>query len=709
MVFFKQEILGESDKNNQYMDKTLDELIVIAKENLSKKKFDDALVNLKQIIEKKPDHLAALSTIGDILVFKKNFFEAIKTFDKILSIDAQLPLIHNNKGFCLLRSNQLAEAINCFKKAIEYKKDYSDAYNNCGTALKMFGESQSAKKYFLDAIKYNNKNFQALLNLGSLYLEFNDLENAYKYLNDSIKINSKSIEAFNNLGITYKKDGKLNLSIESFQTALKLNPKYIPSLINIAKINSDLKQYDESYKYFEKSLQIEPENINALSSLIYLKSKLCDFDKLNMLKEKLFNICNLDDSKTMQPYYALLLFDNIKFQKKIANKWSKKYPKNSVFDLKNYENKKINIGYFSSDFKNHAVSSLLEDIFKNHNKEKFQLIGLNINIEKLEENSIKTYFDKFVECGSKTDHDIIDICNQLKIDIAIDLNGHTNNNRFQIFKNRCAPIQINYLGYAGTCGEEVFDYIIADKIVIPEKFLSDYYEKIIFMPDTFFPNSLSNKKINSNLKRLDFNLPEEKFVFCCFNNLVKFNENIFNNWSQILKSSRNSVLWLSASKNSAQIENILSEFKKRDISENRLFFSEKVSYSDYLQRFTLADLFLDTFPYGGHTTSIEALSSGLPVLTITGESFQNRVSASLLTGLNLKELITTNNDDYVNLAVELSQDQKKIKQLRQKIIDQKNKSNVFNSIIYTKKLENAYVKIYEKLITGQKFNNIYLD
>ena len=179
-------------------------------------------------------------------------------------------------------------------------------------------------------------------------------------------------------------------------------------------------------------------------------------------------------------------------------------------------------------------------------------------------------------------------------------------------------------------------------------------------------------------------------------------------WSEILRLSKNSILWLSISKNTIQSKNILKEFNQRKINSDRIFFSEKIEYKKYLERFQLADLFLDTYPYGGHTTSIEALAAGLPILTLQGKTFQSRVTASLLKNLNLKELITTNKEDYIKLAVEISQNQQKLNLFQNEIKKQKNISNLFNSKNYTKNLEKAYFEAYDKY-TNQNIDHIDLN
>ena len=694
------------------MDKPIQQLIDEVKKNLSLKNYNEALSGLNLIVEKDKKNLSVLSTIGDIHVIKGNLIEAVKVFDKIIEINPKLAVIYNNKGFCLLQMKKYDESISNFQKAIHNKEDYHEAYNNLGIAHMKFGDNFEAKSNFLNAIKYKENYFQAYNNLATMALEENNIDDAIKYSNRSIEYNKKNVEAYNTLGLVFKKKGEFKTSLTHFNKALEVSENYLPALINLAKNYEELNDIDKSVEVINKTLKIQPENINALSTLIYLKLKLCDWENLEILKKKLFELCDSSENKIMQPYYSLLLRDDNFLQKKIAIKWTKKYPKkldNRKFKLIN--KKKIKLGYFSSDFKGHAVATLIKSLFINHDKDKFELYGFNLSEKHFKENldeKIIENFNDFFDCYEKKDFEIMKLCKSLSIDIGIDLNGHTKGSRPSIFKNKCAPIQINFLGFPGTMGDEVYDYIIADKTVIPEEDIKDYSEKIIFMPNSFFPNSFKNEYLETSLKKREFLLPDDKFIFCCFNNVIKINEFIVDLWSEILKSSRNSILWLSIPLNTKQSRNILNEFNKRKVDLSRIFFSNKIEYQKYLERFKLADLFLDTYPYCGHTTSIEALNAGLPVLTLQGKSFQNRVSSSLLENLNLNELITTNAKEYIKLALDLCRDQEKLELIKSKLINQKKLSSIFNNKIYTKNLEKAYNETYDQFVNQKKIGNIYI-
>ncbi len=689
------------------MENSINKILDTVKKNISSKDFDLAIENLKKVILIDPKHLVALSTLADLFVFKKNYLESINFLNKIIEINPKLSFIHNNKGFCLLSLNKIEEAKVCFEMAIKYKEDFADAYNNFGIAFKKEKNFYEARKYFIKAINLNKKFIQAYNNLISVDIEINNLSSAKTYCEEAIKINSNIKEIYNSLGLIFDKKNEVEKSISFFKKALSLDPNYLASIINLARIYLTKKDYKNSSINFKKALDIDQNNMKALSYFIYLKLKICDWDNLDELYKRLF--INLDkNNRLIQPYILLLLKDDVRLQYENTRKWSAQYETSKINSFKS-NNKKIKIGYFSTDFKNHAVISLAKNLFINHDKKKFEIFGINLSNryfkKDIDINLIQS-FNEFIDCGYKSNNEIEDICKKINLDFAIDMNCHTEGGRIEIFQNKLAPIQINFLGYPGTSGNKFFDYILADKILITENDRKYYSEKIIFMPDTYQPNSFSSSQSLSNQIKKDLLIPKEKFVFCCFNNSFKINKLIFDMWIEILKESNNSIMWL-LEDNLIQSENLKKYFENQGISSSRIIFTKRVEYQQHLDRFKQADLFLDTFPYGGHTTAIEALNSDLPILTLKGETFQSRVSSSLLTNLNLIELIADSKHNYIKLAVELSQNSDKLIKLKQKLRENKKNSRLFDSKIYTKNLEDALERIHLSFTLGKKLENIY--
>jgi predicted O-linked N-acetylglucosamine transferase (SPINDLY family) len=357
------------------------------------------------------------------------------------------------------------------------------------------------------------------------------------------------------------------------------------------------------------------------------------------------------------------------------------------------ENDKTIIGYFSAEFHNHPVMHLILDVFKNHNKSKFKIYGFSIGPKKDEwTEKVKKYFDKFIDVSDMSDSEVSSLCKELKLDIAINLTGHTLNARNNIFFRQVAPKQINYLGYPGTMGSKCYDYIIADKIIIPEENKKYFSEEVIYLPNCYQPNQEKIEISDKNLNKKDFGLPQDKFIFGCFNNGYKITPLIFESWMNILKRCENSILWLLQENKLAKL-NLWKEAKKAGINKDRILFAEKLPVKEHLKRLEFIDLFLDTFPYNAHTTASESIRAGVPILTLQGKSFPSRVASSILINVGLEKLITDNLQDYENTAISLARNNKEIKSLKKHLGQEKNLNKLFDSRVFTKDLEKIYKKI----------------
>jgi len=359
------------------------------------------------------------------------------------------------------------------------------------------------------------------------------------------------------------------------------------------------------------------------------------------------------------------------------------------------KNEKIRIGYFSADFKNHPVAFLIAELFELHDRSRFEIYGFSlVNAADEMRGRLKLAFDHFIEVGRESDIEAAQLCRSLNIDIAVDLTGFTKDARTAIFAHRAAPIQVNYLGYPGTMGVDYIDYIIADNTLISPELQSCYSEKVVCLPNSYQVNDRKRLISDRQFTRQGLGLPENGFVFCCFNNNFKILPTTFEGWMRILKAVEGSVLWLFQD-NSWAVENLKKEAEKLGIAADRLVFAERMPLPDHLARHRLADLFLDTFPYNAHTTASDALWTDLPVLTLMGQSFASRVAASLLNAVGLPELITRTQEEYEALAIELALSPKKLADLKLKLSNNRLTAPLFDTPLFTKHLEAAYIQMYE--------------
>ena len=351
----------------------------------------------------------------------------------------------------------------------------------------------------------------------------------------------------------------------------------------------------------------------------------------------------------------------------------------------------------------------MEGIFKNHNKTDFEIFAFYYGDIKKDttHEKIKKYFDRFFYVNELDDEEIYNLSIKNKIDIAIYRAGLTINARSSIFSHKVAPIQINFLGYPGTTGQDGIDYIISDRFVIPHEHEKFYSEKIIFLTDCYYPRDNNRKISQKKFTRQDYNITENSFVFGSFNNSYKITNDEFEIWMDLLNAVSNSYLILLESNENSKW-NLLNEASKKNIENNRIIFLEKINFEDHLSRHSLIDLFLDSFNCNAHTSAVDALWTGLPILTKIGDSFSSRICASLLNYLNLDQLIAENKKEYFDKALEIAMNPAKYSKIKNKIIKAKLSGNYFDTKRYTFNLEKAYKKIHEMRINENKFENIFI-
>lgn len=363
---------------------------------------------------------------------------------------------------------------------------------------------------------------------------------------------------------------------------------------------------------------------------------------------------------------------------------------------------KIKIGYFSADFRDHPVTQLLVELIETHDRSSFEAIGFSFRPadESPLGKRIAQAFDRFVDTSRMSDNALKALADEIGLDIAVNLSGHTGGSRNSVFAQRIAPVQVNYLGFPGTMGAEYMDYLITDAVVCPPGSESGYSEKLARLPHCFMPHDSQQAIADQPPSRTASGLPEKGFVFCCFNNHHKITPEVFDIWMRLLKHEPDSVLWLSDGSELLK-SNLRREAKARGVQPERLVFARRVgAMAEHLARYRLADLFLDTLPYNAHTTACDALWAGVPVLTRIGQSFAGRVAASLLHAVGLPELVTDSPETYEQLASELAGDQARLMALRNKLEAAKRTAPLFDTRMLTRHMEELFSVMHQRALAG---------
>ena len=518
----------------------------------------------------------------------------------------------------------------------------------------------------------------------------------------SININNSYATAHFNLANILRKAKHINASLAYYQRAHELNPQHVETIINRANTLRSLKQYGSALQDYQKALALDPHAEFVPGMALHLKMMMCDW---NNYDADLHNLSTLisNGQAASEPFPVLSLLDSLQLQLQISRIYQaikfKGIEQLSLPAPANRQNK-IRIGYFSADFRDHPVSYLLVELFERHDRSRFETFAFSLgeNTNDSMRNRLSKAFDHFIDVENASDSEIVNLSRSHEIDIAVDLGGYTAGARPEIFALRAAPIQVSYIGYLGTMGTGFIDYIVADKTLLPEESRQFYTEKIAYLP-SYQANPSDRKIAKKVFTRAELGISENAFVFCCFNNNYKITPPTFASWMNILRAVEGSVLYLYAENDwvQAHLENTVSA---HGITKDRLIFGKRLPMPEYLARYQAADLFLDTFPYNAGTTTSDSLWAGTPVLTIMGETFASRMAASLLTAIDMPELITRSSQEYEALAIKIAQDKKLASGLKSKLQTNKLNTKLFNTSAFVQSLEALYTQMYQRHQAG---------
>ena len=664
------------------------------------KKLDEALAIYKKLLEIDNVNPKLLLFIGTLYLDYKNFKEAKKYLEKCIEIDKKNIFAFNSLAIGYEKIGQKDKALDLYQKSIQISDKNADTFFRIGNLHSKNKEYEIAIKNYEKAIALNPNFLFAYVNLANTQFELKHYEAAISNYKKALSVNKKFIPGYLNLFKALKKIKKYTGAINCCDEVIKIDSKNINAYINKGDILILLKKYKDAIECYEKATKINPNHDFLLGKLLVAKMFIHDWSDYGVLKKKI--IKNIENKlNPIHPSMLLAILDKPELHLQLSKNFTSK---NINFQISKKEmflekKSKINIGYFSSDFYDHATLRLMMNVFKYHNRSKFNFYGFYFG--KIKEDfatkELKNYLNDFFYIENLNVEEIQSICREIKIDIAVDLKGLTLNNKINIFKNRIAPIQINYLGYPGTTGLKSMDYIIADKVIIPEENFKFYSEKVIHLPGCYQPN-IKNKEILKVIKsRKSYGLNENKFTFCSFNNSYKITPNIFKIWLEILQETPNSQLWMIVS-DVEGAKNLEKFTLSNGIDPQRIIFADFVNEKEHLNRIKLADVFLDTFPINAHTTASDAIRMGVPIITLKGDSFASRVASSILHQCDMDDFITTSYTEYKNKAIELYNDNIKLSLIKKKLDNITENSSLFDSKIITENLEKIYLEVYNKKI-----------
>ena len=654
------------------------------------------------ILRINPKDLVALQVQGLSMAMQGRVIEAVSPLSKAAQQDSKNPELLNNLAKAQHGANLFTQALETFEKLRRLSPNNPQVLTDLATTYAKLKRYDQAEEVYQRALELQPGNFLAWSNRGNLLSELRLTEEAISNYEKALQLNPNFPEAWTNRGNALFDLGRYSDALVSHERALALNPQYGEAWANHGNALLELKRGDEALESYRKAFSLKPSHPYLYGQLLASKHGACIWDTEEPSAEHLLELIQSGEPASI-PFVLLQTEASADLQKLGAQIFiADKVPdfNAKILEFKNrLPGDKIRLGYFSSDFKDHPVGILMEGILKLHDRSSFELVGFFLNKRSGDDIEIRIaeLFDQTYYLFELNDLVAQDLIVGENIDIAIDLNGHTAGARLSLFARRIAPIQVGFLGYAGTSGADFFDYLIADAVVIPPDEQKRYTETIAYLPNSFFPvdTSISPAQLGLLPDRIGQGLPEHGFIFSCFNNSYKITPRIFTIWMDLLKQVPSSVLWLSKSSASA-VANLRAEAISRGVDPDRLIFANRVpGRLEHLSRLRLADLFLDTPNYNAHATAADALWVGVPVLTQIGRTYAGRVAASQLMALGFPELVTHSESEYIAKALDFAKNPQKLKELRDRLKGRRDGNPLFDTASYVNHLESLYIKLLD--------------
>jgi protein O-GlcNAc transferase len=668
-------------------------------------RLEEALGCFDRAIAIKPDYVEALVNRSMVLSVLKRHDAALASLDSVVALVPNLAPAWNNRGSALLALGRLDEALASYDRALALRSDYAEAWKNRGITLLLAKTAEDALVSFDKAFALAPRDPEIALRRADLLLLLGRHRDAARAYEAYLALTPDDAQAWNRLGRALQQERRLSESLNCSDKAIALAPGDVALRVDRANLLFQLERFEEAARDYSAARDGDPACPAYVTGYLTLcRLHCCDWAGLEEERVRISNLVE-EGQFVLDPIGNIMLFDSPEKQAAFARVWAtQKYRAASVPLWKGdvYRHQKIRVAYLSADFRMHATALLMAGVFETHDKSRFETTAISFGADDKSAMlaRLKAAFDEFIDVRAMSDADVAERLCEREIDIVVDLKGYTQEGRPGILAYHAAPIQAQYLGYPGTMAADYVDYVIADRIVIPEDDRRFYTEQVVYLPDTYQCTDSKREVAPRAPRREEAGLPPSGFVFCCFNNNHKILPQMFDVWMRLLRNVDGSVLWL-LQDNLAVVRNLSREAEARGVAPERLVFAKRCRPADHLARQRLADLFLDTLPYNAHTTCSDALWVGVPVLTALGRGFAGRVAGSLLFAIGLPELVTNTLEEYEAMALKLARDPGALAALREKLALHRNTYPLFDTVRFTRHLEAAYVSMWERYQRGE--------
>jgi protein O-GlcNAc transferase len=667
------------------------------------KRYDDAVAAFDKALALKPDLASAWLGRGNVSFNLKRHDDALAAYDRARRLQPDLAEVWLNTGNVLCELKRYDEAFAAHDKALELNPDLAEAWLGRGNVLWNLKRYDEASTAYDKAIALKPDFAEAWFGRGNVFCDLKRYDEASAAYDKAIALKPHFAEAWFGRGNVFRDLKCYREASAAYDKAIALEPHLAEAWRSRGDIFAALRQYDRAFADYDRAVALKPALPYAAGFRLFVKLHLCDWTNLDAEAARLLSMIRAGGTLSW-PFTLLPISSSLTDQLQCATRYIQAQATFSpICQGEIHTHDRIRVAYLSSEFREHAVACLTIGLFEHHDRSRFEITAISTEPQSDSDfcRRIAAAFDRFVDASVQNDQEIADLVRRLEIDILVDLNGFTRSSRLGVFARRPAPIQVNYLGYAGTMGAEYYDYIIADSAVIPREHFEFYREKVAWLPDSFMANDGARPIADQTPTRRELGLPQQAFVFCCFNQSYKIESTIFDVWMRLLRAVDGSVLWLKENDATA-VRNLRLEAERREVSPQRLIFAAPVpSNAEHLARQRQADLFLDTLHFNAHTTASDALWAGLPVVTCSGSTFASRVAASLLKAVGLDELITNSLEEYEALALRFASDDSLLASVKAKLAHNRDRYPLFDTPQFTRHIETAYTTMWERYRKGE--------
>lgn len=652
----------------------------------------------------KPDYVEAFSNLSAIYRAMGDAEQALAAAHRAITLDPSCAQAHSNLGNALEDQGRLDDALAAYRLAASLNPGFVEAHANAANLLRKLRRPDEAIAVCEQIIARRPDAPEAYFGLGNILREIRQPGRAIEAYQRALALRPAFAEVYANLGNVLQSEGALTEAVAAYREAIELRPDLAEAHNNMGAALEGLGRLGEAIASYRAAVALDPDLLATKVWLHHKRRQICEWEGIDAEETEL-RALTIEAREPTDPFAALSMATSPAEQLRICEKFAGKFAapdKRFVHKPENFSGqRRLRIGYLSTDFGRHATALLSVELFELCDKSKFEITAYSHGPDDHSAMAarLRAAFDHFVDLCDLSDAEAAERIKADRIDILVELKGYTNKARTGISALKPAPVQVNFLGFPATMGADFIDYIIADPFVLPLDQQAAFKEKIAHLPFCYQPNDSRRLISEATPTRTACGLPEHGLVFCSFNNTYKITPAFFDIWMRLLDKIPGSALWL-LDANELVKDNLRKEAARRGVDPSRLVFAPKIDVPGHLARHRLADLFLDTLPYNAHTTASDALWAGLPVLTCAGETFAGRVAGSLLNAVGLPEFVTFSPADYEAAALHFAQQPALLQEKRRKLLGNLGTAPLFDTKRYARCFEAALTEMWEIFANG---------